>query len=77
MSTKQSYAYIGLGHLGGALAACLVRNGFEVHVYDRDPAVVEKLVAIGAKSAPSAAAAAKAAGNAITCLPSPKVSEGF
>jgi 3-hydroxyisobutyrate dehydrogenase len=75
MSTKQSYAYIGLGHLGGALAACLVRNGFEVHVYDRDPAVVERLVAAGAKAAPSAAAAARAAGNAITCLPSPKVSE--
>ena len=72
---KPAYAYIGLGHLGGALAACLIRNGFEVHVHDRDPAAVAKLVALGATAHDSAAAAARAAGNAITCLPSPKVSE--
>jgi 3-hydroxyisobutyrate dehydrogenase-like beta-hydroxyacid dehydrogenase len=30
--TKQAYAYIGLGNLGGALAACLLREGFEVHI---------------------------------------------
>lgn len=70
-----AYAYIGLGHLGGALAACLIRKGFEVHVYDRDPQAVARLVALGAKGHDSAAAAARAAGNAITCLPSPKVSQ--
>jgi 3-hydroxyisobutyrate dehydrogenase-like beta-hydroxyacid dehydrogenase len=72
---KQSYAYIGLGNLGGALAACLIRQGFEVHVFDRDKAAMERLAQLGAKTHDSAASAARAAGNAITCLPSPKVSE--
>ena len=75
MKKQHAYAYIGLGHLGGALAACLVREGFEVHVYDRDPALMDHLKKIGAKPANSPAAAARAAGNAITCLPSPTVSE--
>jgi len=70
-----AYAFIGLGHLGSNLAANLVAKGFEVHVYDRDPARVAELEGKGAKAAASPAAAARAAGNAITCLPSPKVSE--
>jgi len=72
---SESYAFIGLGHLGGNLAASLVRNGFAVTVFDRDPAAVERLVALGATAADSAAEAAARAGNAITCLPSPKISE--
>lgn len=70
-----AYAFIGLGHLGGHLAASLVRNGFAVTVYDRDPAAVERLVALGATPATSPADAAAHARNVITCLPSPKVSE--
>ncbi|ODA96743.1 3-hydroxyisobutyrate dehydrogenase [Mesorhizobium sp. SEMIA 3007] len=72
---SESYAFIGLGHLGGNLAASLIRNGFAVTVFDRDSAAVERLVALGATAADSAADAAARAGNAITCLPSPKVSE--
>ncbi|RWC82018.1 MAG: NAD(P)-dependent oxidoreductase, partial [Mesorhizobium sp.] len=34
---SESYAFIGLGHLGGNLAASLIRNGFAVTVVDRDP----------------------------------------
>ena len=30
------YAYIGLGHLGANLAACLLRAGFSVVVHDRN-----------------------------------------
>jgi len=75
MSKQASYAFIGLGHLGGNLAACLLRAGFTVHVYDRDTAAVERLVTLGAIAAGSPAEAARQAGNAITCLPSPKVSE--
>ncbi|MDX8526758.1 NAD(P)-dependent oxidoreductase [Mesorhizobium sp. MSK_1335] len=70
-----AYAFIGLGHLGANLAASLLRNGFAVTVFDRDPAAVESLVALGATAATSPAEAAARAGNAITCLPSPKVSE--
>ena len=72
---SRAYAFVGLGHLGGNLAASLLRNGFELFVYDRDPARVADLVAKGATSAASPADAARRAGNAITCLPSPKVSE--
>jgi 3-hydroxyisobutyrate dehydrogenase-like beta-hydroxyacid dehydrogenase len=70
-----SYAFIGLGHLGGNLAASLVRNGFAVTVHDRDSTAVGRLVALGATAASSPAEAAARAGNAITCLPSPSVSE--
>ena len=73
--TTQSYAFIGLGHLGGHLAASLLRNGFAVTVVDRDPAAVARLVALGATAASTPAEAARMAGNAVTCLPSPKVSE--
>ena len=72
---SESYAFIGLGHLGGNLAASLLRNGFAVTVFDRDPAAVERLVALGATAAGSPAKAAARAGNAITCLPSPPGSE--
>ncbi len=75
MSHRLAYAFIGLGHLGGNLAASLVRDGFAVTVFDRDPAAVERLVALGATATRSPAEAAARAGNAITCLPSPKVSE--
>lgn len=75
MSEPTGYAFIGLGHLGGHLAVSLVRNGFSVTMYDRDPAAVERLVALGATVANSPAEAAARAGNAITCLPSPQVSE--
>lgn len=73
--TSPSYAFIGLGHLGSHLAASLIRAGFDVTVYDRDPASVARLVARGATAAASPAEAAARAGNAITCLPSPAVSE--
>jgi 3-hydroxyisobutyrate dehydrogenase len=52
-----------------------LRNGFAVIVFDRDPTAVGRLVAQGATSAKSPADAAARAGNAVTCLPSPRVSE--
>jgi 3-hydroxyisobutyrate dehydrogenase-like beta-hydroxyacid dehydrogenase len=75
MRQPVSYAFIGLGHLGGNLAASLLRAGFSVTVHDRDPGAVARLVALGATAASSPAEAAARAGNAITCLPSPSVSE--
>jgi 3-hydroxyisobutyrate dehydrogenase len=75
MIDQQRYAFIGLGHLGGQLAASLLRAGFAVTVHDRDPAAVARLAALGASVGDSPADAAARAGNAITCLPSPAVSE--
>lgn len=71
----EHYAFVGLGHLGGHLAASLLRKGFAVSVVDRDPAAVERLVALGATAASTPAEAAALAFAAITCLPSPTVSE--
>ena len=69
------YGYVGLGNLGGHLAASLIRNGFEVVVFDRDPALSARHVAMGAKAAGSAAQLAGMVDHVFTCLPSPAVSE--
>ncbi|MGB3278013.1 MAG: NAD(P)-dependent oxidoreductase [Pseudorhodobacter sp.] len=69
------YAYIGLGNLGANCAACLIKAGFTVTVFDLNAKLAERLVAMGATLAPSAEAAAAAADHVITCLPSPAVSE--
>jgi 3-hydroxyisobutyrate dehydrogenase len=69
------YGYIGLGNLGAACAACLLKAGFKVTVYDLNPALAEPFVALGATFATSAEGVAAAADHVITCLPSPAVSE--
>ncbi|MBA4097930.1 MAG: 3-hydroxyisobutyrate dehydrogenase [Rhodospirillum sp.] len=69
------YGYIGLGHLGGHLAASLLRNGFALTVHDRDRAAAEPLIAKGAAWADSPKALAARCDAVITCLPSPAVSE--
>ncbi len=69
------YGYIGLGNLGAACAGCLVRAGFDVTVYDLNPALAAPLVAQGAVLASSAEALAGAVDHVITCLPSPAISE--
>ena len=69
------YGYIGLGHLGGHLAASLIRAGSELTVYDRDPALAERHRAMGATVAGSAAELAGQVDHVFTCLPSPQVSE--
>ncbi|WP_022704133.1 NAD(P)-dependent oxidoreductase [Pseudorhodobacter ferrugineus] len=69
------YGYIGLGNLGANCAACLLRAGMQVTVFDLNAALAERLVAMGAVLAPSAEALAASVDHVITCLPSPAVSE--
>jgi len=69
------YGYIGLGNLGANCAACLIKAGFQVTVFDLNPSLAERLVAMGAVLAPSAEALAAEVDHVITCLPSPAVSE--
>ncbi len=69
------YGYIGLGNLGANCAACLVKAGFGVVVYDLNPALASPLVAEGATLAASAEELAAQVDHVITCLPSPAVSE--
>lgn len=69
------YGYIGLGNLGGHLAASLVKAGFDVTVHDRSRAAADRLLALGAKWADTPEALAEACDAVFTCLPSPAVSE--
>jgi 3-hydroxyisobutyrate dehydrogenase len=70
-----NYGYIGLGNLGGHIAASLIRAGHQVTVYDRDPSLALRLSEMGATVAGSAAEVAAATDHVFTCLPSPTVSE--
>ncbi len=69
------YGYVGLGNLGGHLAASLIRAGHPLVVYDRDPAQVARLVALGAVAAPSVPDLAGQVDHVFTCLPKPAASE--
>ncbi|MDG3039731.1 NAD(P)-dependent oxidoreductase [Roseicyclus marinus] len=70
-----NYGYIGLGNLGGHIAASLIRAGHQVTVYDRDPSLALRLSEMGATVAGSAAEVAAVTDHVFTCLPSPAVSE--
>ena len=65
------YGFIGLGNLGGHLAASLVRAGFEVTVSDLDESRAASLLEAGAHWAATPSEAAAASDAVITCLPSP------
>ena len=64
--------FIGLGNVGGKLAAGLQRAGFDLVVRDLDPVAVQALVDKGASSAEAPRAVAEAVDLVITCLPSPE-----
>jgi 2-hydroxy-3-oxopropionate reductase len=61
--------FIGLGIMGGPMAANLVRAGFEVTGYNRSPAKAEKLAEAGGKAARSIAAAVQDAEVVATMVP--------
>jgi len=71
---RPRYGFIGLGHLGGHLAASLVKGGFEVAVHDLDREAADRHLAAGASWAGSPAEAAAVSEAVITCLPSPAAS---
>ncbi len=63
--------FVGLGNMGGYMAANLVSAGHQVTVADLDPAKVSRLVAHGAQPAASASAAASGVDILMTSLPGP------
>ena len=69
------HGYIGLGNLGGHLAASLLRNGLDVTVNDIDRRLADRHLEAGGKWADSPRALAEQVDCAVTCLPSPAVSE--
>ena len=66
---------IGLGNIGGAVAANLAADGHAVMVYDTDAARGAAAVAAGARLAAEAAAVAAASEITFTSLPTPRVFE--
>ncbi|HEX5263055.1 MAG TPA: 3-hydroxyisobutyrate dehydrogenase [Phenylobacterium sp.] len=62
-------AFIGLGNMGGGMAANQAKAGHEVHAFDLSAAALQKAVAAGCKAAGSAAVAVKDADAVITMLP--------
>ena len=69
------YGYVGLGNLGGHLAASLIRKGFDVTVYDLDKSLADRHIKAGAKWAATPQELAAQVDHVFTCLPSPVVSE--
>jgi 3-hydroxyisobutyrate dehydrogenase len=63
--------FIGLGNLGGHLAASLLRAGFPLTVNDRNEAAALPLLDAGAVWAGSPRDVAAASDSVFTCLPSP------
>lgn len=71
------YGFIGLGNLGGHLAASLLNEGFAVSVTDINPALGKRHLDMGKDClwAETPAELARDCDAIITCLPSPAVSE--
>jgi 3-hydroxyisobutyrate dehydrogenase len=70
-------AFIGLGHMGGPMAANLVKAGHDVHVFDLVAAAVEQAVTHGASAAANAIEAVKNAEVVISMLPASRHVEGL
>jgi 3-hydroxyisobutyrate dehydrogenase len=64
--------FVGLGNVGSKLAGSLLRNGFDLTVYDLNPELVAAFVAKGAMAANSPATLMETCDAVITCLPSPQ-----
>lgn len=66
-------AFLGLGHMGGPMAANLVRAGYQVLAYDPVPAAQEQARADGAEVFDTAAAAVTEAEIVVTMLPNGRI----
>jgi 2-hydroxymethylglutarate dehydrogenase len=69
-----SVGFIGLGNMGNPMAANVMKGGFTLAVFDKNPQAMANLVAAGARKAESAQEVAKTVDVLLTCLPgSPEV----
>ncbi len=69
------YGFVGLGNLGGHLAANLIAKGFTVAVCDQDETQAVRHLEAGASWSEAPQRLASSCDAVITCLPSPEVSE--
>ncbi|MDB3888731.1 NAD(P)-dependent oxidoreductase [Candidatus Pelagibacter sp.] len=65
--------FVGLGNVGGKLAANLLRNNFDLTVRDLDTNLTTTFASLGAKVANSPKELAEQVDLVITCLPSPQI----
>ncbi len=65
--------FIGLGRMGGPMAARLLHAGYPLSVFDTNPGAVQSLVARGATAGADAADVASRAKIVLLCLPTPAV----
>ena len=70
---SEHVGFIGVGRMGGRLARRLIDAGVPLTIFDTSEAAVREFTALGARSAPSAAAVASACEIVITCLPTPQI----
>nr|WP_240314952.1 NAD(P)-binding domain-containing protein [Chromobacterium haemolyticum] len=73
----QTIAFIGLGNMGGPMAANLLKHGYKLNVFDLSADALAKLTAAGARSASSAADAVRGADAVISMLPAGRHVEGL
>jgi 3-hydroxyisobutyrate dehydrogenase len=71
MTTPKTVGFIGLGAMGGALAASVAKGGFDLLVHDLNPVAVELLIAAGARRADSAEQLARESDVVLLSLPMP------
>ncbi|MDX5985072.1 3-hydroxyisobutyrate dehydrogenase [Sphingomonas echinoides] len=64
--------FVGLGNMGGGMAANLAKAGHDVHAFDLSADALERAVAAGCRAAGSAAAAGEGAEAIVTMLPAGK-----
>jgi len=71
-----SVGFIGLGNMGNPMAGNVLKNGFPVTVFDKNPKAMENLVKAGATAGASARQVVESVEVLLTCLPgSPEVEE--
>jgi 2-hydroxy-3-oxopropionate reductase len=68
MASLKNIAFLGIGLMGAPMAKNLIAGGFAVTAWNRDLAKAAALAGLGAKTAPSPAAATKGADAVITML---------
>jgi 3-hydroxyisobutyrate dehydrogenase len=75
LEDKLRLGFVGLGNIGGAVAANLAADGHRLAVHDTDASRVAALVAAGAVAAGSVAAVARDSEIAFLSLPTPAIME--
>src|SRR5581483_6726586 len=71
--TNERLGFIGVGRMGDPMARNLLTAGFQLTIYDTNPAALEPLRALGAQAAKSPAEVASAAEIVLVSLPTPDI----